>query len=161
MIGVKIITIFCVRCFSTNLNPFIDILLFMSTECRICLRNVFLCASVLNCFPHKFLCSSDPHGLLLTGLQCLWDSPGRNSGVRCHAFLQGIFPTRDRTFFYYVSWVTDGFLTAEPSGKHISSAIFFLIVPRFSKIISILIISKRIILIIRCWKINCFLSPEL
>ena len=29
-----------------------------------------------------------------TRLLCLWDSPGRYSGVRCHACLQGIFPTQ-------------------------------------------------------------------
>ena len=26
-----------------------------------------------------------------------WDSPGKNTGVGCHALLQGIFPTPDRT----------------------------------------------------------------
>ena len=25
---------------------------------------------------------------------CLWDSPGKNTGVHCHALLQGIFPTQ-------------------------------------------------------------------
>ena len=25
---------------------------------------------------------------------CLWDSPGKNAGVGCHALLQGIFPTQ-------------------------------------------------------------------
>ena len=28
-----------------------------------------------------------------TRLLCLWDSPGRNTGVGCHSLLQGIFPT--------------------------------------------------------------------
>ena len=27
-------------------------------------------------------------------LLCPWDSPGNNTGVGCHAFLQGIFPTQ-------------------------------------------------------------------
>ena len=27
-------------------------------------------------------------------LLCLWDSPGKNTGVDCHALLQGIFPTQ-------------------------------------------------------------------
>ena len=31
---------------------------------------------------------------LLTRLLCPWDSPGKNTGVDCHAFLQGIFPTQ-------------------------------------------------------------------
>ena len=34
-----------------------------------------------------------PSGLLLTWLLCPWDSPGQNTGVGCHALLQGIFPT--------------------------------------------------------------------
>ena len=25
---------------------------------------------------------------------CLWDSPGKNTGVGCHTLLQGIFPTQ-------------------------------------------------------------------
>ena len=28
-------------------------------------------------------------------LLCPWDSPGRNTGVGCHALLQGIFPTQE------------------------------------------------------------------
>ena len=27
-------------------------------------------------------------------LLCLWDSPGKNTGVSCHVVLQGIFPTQ-------------------------------------------------------------------
>ena len=30
-------------------------------------------------------------------LPCPWDSPSKNTGVGCHAVLQGIFPTQDRT----------------------------------------------------------------
>ena len=30
----------------------------------------------------------------LQGSSVHWDSPGRNTGVGCHAFLQGIFPTQ-------------------------------------------------------------------
>ena len=32
-----------------------------------------------------------------------WDSPGKNTGVRCHFLLQGILPTREQTFNSYVS----------------------------------------------------------
>ena len=38
--------------------------------------------------------SSQPHGLLPTGLLCPWDFPGKNTGVGCHALLQGVFPTQ-------------------------------------------------------------------
>ena len=34
------------------------------------------------------------HGLQPARLLCPWDSPGRNTGVGCHALLQGIFPTQ-------------------------------------------------------------------
>ena len=36
-----------------------------------------------------------PHGLLPTRPLCPWDFPGRNTGVGCHALLQGIFPTQE------------------------------------------------------------------
>ena len=32
-----------------------------------------------------------PQGLLPTRLLCPWDSPGKNTGVGCHSFLQAIF----------------------------------------------------------------------
>ena len=35
-----------------------------------------------------------PRGLQPTRLLCPWDSPGKNTGVGCHAILQGIFPTQ-------------------------------------------------------------------
>ena len=37
--------------------------------------------------------SSRSNGLQPTSLLCPWDSPGSNTGVGCHALLQGIFPT--------------------------------------------------------------------
>ena len=32
--------------------------------------------------------SLQPYGLQLTGLLCSWDSPGKDTGVGCHALLQ-------------------------------------------------------------------------
>ena len=37
-----------------------------------------------------------PCGLQPTRLLCLWASPGKNTGVDCHALLQGIFLTQDQ-----------------------------------------------------------------
>ena len=37
--------------------------------------------------------SSQLHGLLPTRLLCLWDFPGKDTGVGCHFLLQEIFPT--------------------------------------------------------------------
>ena len=34
-----------------------------------------------------------PRGLETSRLLCLWNSLGKNTGVGCHALLQGIFPT--------------------------------------------------------------------
>ena len=34
------------------------------------------------------------YGLQPTKLLCLWDSPGKTTGVGCHALLQGIIPTQ-------------------------------------------------------------------
>ena len=34
------------------------------------------------------------YGLWPTRLLCLWDCPGKNTGVGCHGLLQGIFPTQ-------------------------------------------------------------------
>ena len=52
-----------------------------------------------------------------TRLLCPWDSPGKNTGVGCHALLQGIFPNpeikpgsltspalKDRFFTTTASW---------------------------------------------------------
>ena len=36
----------------------------------------------------------DPRGLQPTRLLGLWDSPGKDIGLGCHALLQGIFPAR-------------------------------------------------------------------
>jgi len=39
---------------------------------------------------HLILC--DPLDCCPAGLLCTWDSPGKNTGVSCHAVFQGIFP---------------------------------------------------------------------
>ena len=36
----------------------------------------------------------DPMDSSLRGSSVLWDPPGKNNGVGCHALLQGTFPTR-------------------------------------------------------------------
>ena len=42
-----------------------------------------------------------PCGLEPTSLLCPWDFPGKNIGVDCHSFLQGIFQSRDWTGISY------------------------------------------------------------
>ena len=44
--------------------------------------------------PQSFSNSLQHCGPQPTRLLCPWDSPGKNTGVSCHACLQGIFPTQ-------------------------------------------------------------------
>ena len=43
----------------------------------------------------------EPHGLQLTRLLCLWDSPGKNTGMGCHFLLQQIFPTQGSNLLHW------------------------------------------------------------
>ena len=51
------------------------------------------------------------YGLLPPRCLCPWDSPGKNTGVSCYAFLQGSSRTRDRTLISWVSCIAGGFFT--------------------------------------------------
>ena len=61
--------------------------------------------------------SLPPRGLQPTRLLCLWDSPGKNTGVGCHFLLQGIFPTQGQTQVSHIAgrcfnlWATKEALT--------------------------------------------------
>ena len=46
----------------------------------------------LSCFGHD---SVRCYGLQPTRFLCPWDSLGKKTGMSCHAFLQGIFPTQE------------------------------------------------------------------
>ena len=50
-------------------------------------------------------------------LLCPWDSPGKNTGVGCHALLQGTFSTQASTQVSYVSCPASEFFTAELLGS--------------------------------------------
>ena len=52
--------------------------------------SIHLCCAVLS------LSLCNPMDSSLPGSSVHGDSPGKNTGVGCHAFLQGIFPTRDQ-----------------------------------------------------------------
>ena len=57
---------------------------------------------------------------------CPWDSPGKNTGVGCHALLQGIFPTQGsnlgllhcRQILYHLSYREDLLDTIRHNSKH-------------------------------------------
>ena len=59
-------------------------------------------------------CSVMSDSLWPHGLYSPWNSPGQNPGVGSLSFLQGIFPTRDRTQF---SCIAGGFFTSWATGK--------------------------------------------
>ena len=70
--------------------------------------------------------SLQPHGLQPTGLLCPWDSPGKNTGVGCHALLQGIVPTQglNLRLLCLLHWQA-GPLPLAPPGKPIFIIILF------------------------------------
>ena len=47
---------------------------------------------------------------------CPWDSPGRNSGVGCHALLQGVFPALgwNLNFLHLLHWQVGSFPLVPP-----------------------------------------------
>ena len=54
-----------------------------------------VCVCVCVCISHSVVSDSfQPHRLQFPRLLCLWDSPGKKTGVGCHSILQGIFPTQ-------------------------------------------------------------------
>ena len=83
----------------------------------------FVCVLVLFCSEeesisctHTYTCacaivseSLQPPGLQSTRLLCLWDSPGKNMEVGCHALLQGSFltPRLNSSLLHLLRWQTD------------------------------------------------------
>ena len=67
----------------------------------------------LSCFSHVQLCN--PMGYS-PRLFWPWDSPGNNTGVACHALLQGIFPTQGYLLhlFHLLHWQVGSLLLAWP-----------------------------------------------
>ena len=52
-----------------------------------------------------------PYGLQFTRLLCSWDSPGKSTGVECHALLQGIFTTQVLNPYLLSPALAGGFFT--------------------------------------------------
>ena len=49
---------------------------------------------------------------------CPWDSPGKNTGVDCHALLQGSSGPRDGALVFHLHWQVDS-LPLAPWGRAI------------------------------------------
>ena len=62
--------------------------------------------------------SLETYGLQPARVFCPWDSSGKNTGVGCHAFLQGIFPTQGSNphLLHLLHWQA-GSLPPTPAGK--------------------------------------------
>ena len=56
-----------------------------------------------------------PHGLQSARLLCPWDSPGKNTGVGCHALLQRIFLTQGSNPSLMSPALAGGFFTTSTS----------------------------------------------
>ena len=92
---------------------------------------------ILACVLSYFSCGQlfRPYGSQPIRLLCPWNSPGKNSGVGCHALLQRIFPTQGsnagllhrRQILYCLShlgsprileWVVDPFSMGTPQPRN-------------------------------------------
>ena len=58
------------------------------------MKHLFLRIHVLCLVAQSCLTLCDPMDCSPPGSSVHWDSPGKNTGVGCHALLQGIFPTQ-------------------------------------------------------------------
>ena len=73
---------------------------------------------MLSCFSHVRLCAN--HGLEPARLLCSWDSPGKNTGVSCHIFLQGVFLTQGwiPCLLHLLHWQMDSSPAGSGSNTH-------------------------------------------
>ena len=58
-----------------------------------------------------------PYGLQPFRFLCPWDSPDNNTGVGCHALLQGIFLTQGSHLGHMSPALADEFFNLVPPGK--------------------------------------------
>ena len=71
-----------------------------STQWLLCILSVWWGVEVklergIKSVSHSFVSNSlQPHGLWPSRLLCLWNSPGKSTGVGSHSLFQGIFPIK-------------------------------------------------------------------
>ena len=95
--------------------------IFPFDSCFFQLVCVCVCVCVLSLQSCPTLC--DPMDYSPPGLSVQWDSPSKNTGVGCHALLQGIFPTQGSNphILYLLHWKA-GSLALGPPGKSSSNS---------------------------------------
>ena len=80
-----------------------------------------LCCYICCLVSKSCLTLSGPHGLQPTRLHCPWDFPGKNTGVGCHFFLQGIFPTQRSNIYTGLIYIYSTLSSAGTNtGVHLS-----------------------------------------
>ena len=92
----------------------------MVLEMCLCAKSLQSCPTL--CDPTD--CSSPDLSPRIT-----WDSPGKNTGVGCHALLQGIFPTQgsNQHLLYLVHWQAGSLSLVQPGNvKSLNSNFIFL-----------------------------------
>ena len=62
----------------------------------------------------------DPMDCSLPGFSLHEDSPYKNTGVSCHALIQGVFPTRDQIQVFHMQANS---LPSEPPGKPMNTGV--------------------------------------
>ena len=82
----------------------------------------YLYTHILSCFSRFGLC--DPMDCSQLKSLCSWDSPGKNSGVGCHALLQRIFLIQGSNpcLLCLLNWQVDS-LSLVPPGKPIYACV--------------------------------------
>ena len=97
------------------------------------IKNVNLQCKILNAKSSQYFCnkvhacsvvsdSLQPCGLKPARLLCPWNSPGKNTGVSCHSFLQGIFLTQGSNphLLHLPHWQEDSLpLTNKRNGSYL------------------------------------------
>ena len=79
----------CVQIFAVVDNAPVNIGVHISSQISVFLSFGFVCISLSVVFDSLW-----PHGLWPARFSCLWDSPGKSTGVDCHSLLQRNFPTQ-------------------------------------------------------------------
>ena len=80
--------------------------------------------------------SLQPYGLYPTKLLCPWDYPGKNTGVGCHALLQGIFLTQglNLRLLYFPALAGRFFITSTTWEALILYMLLLLLLSHFSHV---------------------------
>ena len=81
--------------------------------------NSRVCVCVCVCVRSVMLDTLQPCGLWPVRLLCPWDSPGKNTGVGHHAFLQGFFPAQGSNpyLLHSLHWQEDSLPLNHPGSQ--------------------------------------------